>query len=478
MADSWVLEEMRTVDLKDTRLNYRLNEVLTQLSKHSAASIPAACGGHTEMTAAYRLFDNQNATLERILKPHSDATHDRIATQNTVLLAQDTTEIDVTRPTKQVHGAGPLAGPTRRGLFLHVLHAFTPNGTPLGTLNTKQWVREDGKSTKSLSRAQRAATPIEQKESHRWLNTLRKAQDVARNCSNTRIICLCDSEADIYELLSDSCQVDWIIRGCQNRALQRKKGDATTSYIHDSLLAQPVLYSQTINIRGRKIKIACDTRGRRQARKSRQACVEVRSACVSLRPPYRHDRKLPETTVNVVLVRELSPPRNEEPVEWLLLTSMPVENITQVREIIEFYSVRWMIEIFFRVLKSGCRVEERRFENINRLQSCLAVYMIIAWRTLYVCRLAREYPDENCEVIFNSAEWRSAWKVVYRDDPPSQPPTLSEMTLMVAQLGGYIKRKDSPPGPQTIWCGLRRIHDFALCWDIFGPDAKSDKKDV
>lgn len=474
MADAWVLEEMRTLDLKDARTNARLREVLTELGQRPTASIPAACGGHAEMTAAYRLFDNQKVTFERILAPHAQTTRERIAAQPTVLLVQDTTEINLTRPTQQVQGAGPLDGGARQGLFLHPLHAFSPDGTPLGTLQATPWVRQPGPSNAELSRAQRAAIPIEDKESYRWLQTLRLAQQEAQYCPRTHLICVCDSEADIYEVLAEPPRIDWIIRSCQPRALGPEANGCAPSNLRERLLAQPVLYSQTLHVRGRKPKIASDTRGRRQARGARQAQVQVRLASVTLRPPPRADRKLREVAVNAVLVTEVDAPANDEPIEWLLLTSLPVADADQAREVVQFYCVRWMIEILFRVLKSGCRVEARRFEHLDRLLACLAVYLIIAWRTLYVCRLARSCPQIDCQAIFEPDEWQAVWKIVRHTDPPRQPPSLADFTLMVAQLGGYVMRKNSPPGPQTLWIGLQRTYDFALCWKAFGPGSAND----
>jgi len=159
------------------------------------------------------------------------------------------------------------------------------------------------------------------------------------------------------------------------------------------------------------------------------------------------------------------------------VTSLPVDEIEHVRQVIQYYCVRWMIEVFFRVLKSGCRVEERRFEHIDRLLSCLAVYLIVAWRTLYVCRVGRGCPDISCEAVFEPAEWKSVWNVIHRTTPPSVPPRLGEMVRLVAQLGGYVNRKHcDPPGPQTIWLGLQRMHDFALSWQLFGPDARAGPK--
>jgi len=470
----WVIDEMRTADLKDKRLDHRLREVLSQLAGRPRASIPVACGGHAEMTAAYRLFDNEKAAWTAILHPHTEATRQRIAQEPVVVMVQDTTEVDVTRPSQQVVGAGPLDVAARRGVLLHLLHAFTPDGTPLGSLHTLLWVRGEEVVCASLSRAQRAATPIEHKESHRWVGTLRWAEEEARRCPSTRMVCVADSEADIYECLEPR-GVDWIVRACQDRALRGEGGQPTTGkHLREKVLTQPVLFRHTVQVRGRKAKVACETRPRRQPRQSRQAEVEVRAARVTLRPPWRANRQLPAVTVNVVLVREEDPPKDDEPVEWLLLTSLPVEDVEQVGQVIQYYCVRWMIEVFFRVLKSGCRVEQRRFEHIDRLLSCLAVYLIVAWRTLYVCRLGRGCPEINCEAVFEPAEWKSVWRVTRRTAVPPIPPCLGEMVRLVAQLGGYVNRRhDGPPGPQTVWIGLQRMHDFALCWQLFGPDARA-----
>jgi hypothetical protein len=127
-----------------------------------------------------------------------------------------------------------------------------------------------------------------------------------------------------------------------------------------------------------------------------------------------------------------------------------------------------------RTLKQGCRVEERRFEHLDRVLPCLAVFLIVAWRTLYVCRLSRSVPDIRCDAVFEPSEWKAVYRVVRREPPPSQPPPLADMVRLVAQLGGYVNRpRSDPPGPQTVWIGLQRMHDFALCWDLFGPEAKS-----
>ena len=478
MAEPWVVEEMGTADLEDRRLNDRLKAVLSQLGHRPAASIPAACGGHAEMTAAYRLFDNENASFERILAPHVEATRRRVALQKTVVLAQDTTEADLTRPERQVQGAGPLDSGARRGMLLHLLHAFSEDGTPLGTLHAAPWARPDGAGGEAPSRGRARTIPIEQKESRRWVETLRQVHAEARRCPPTHMICVGDSEADIYEVLAEAQNgpdnADWIVRSCKDRVLQQGTGQ-TERRLYELAQAQPVLFTHSIHVRGRTAKVACDKRPRRQPRQSRQAAVEVRAAArVVLRAPWRPPGRPPPVPVNVVLVRERNPPDGDEPVEWLLLTSLPVEAAAQAREVIRFYCLRWMIEVFFRVLKSGCRVEDRRFERMRRFTSCLAVYLIVAWRTLYVCRLGRACPHIDCEAVFDPAEWKAVWTIARHSAPPPKPPSLGEMTRLVAELGGYVPRKNSPPGPQTIWLGLQRSHDFARCWRTFGPGARKD----
>ena len=281
-----------------------------------------------------------------------------------------------------------------------------------------------------------------------------------------------------------SGDLDWIVRACQDRAVRPDREKTAESspleaspakHMRERVSREPVLYTDTIEIRGRKPKVGCEKRGRRQARESRTARVEVRAVQMTLRPPSRPDRKLPPITVNVVLVREVDPPPGEVPVEWVLLTSLPIGSVEEVRAVIQYYKVRWLIEVFFRTLKSGCRVEDRRFEHLDRFLPCLAIYLIVTWRTLFVCRLGRAFPDISCEVVFEPEEWKSVQRIVHRKPATAEPPTLREMVRMVAQLGGYVNRpRNDEPGPQTVWIGLQRLHDITLCWQMFGPEARQD----
>ena len=481
----WVIEETETANLNDERLNKRLRLILAQFSERPMASIPTACGGCAELNAAYRFFDNEKVEFKNVLQPHVDSTWLRIASQPVVLMVNDTTEIDLTRPQQQVAGAGPLDGNSRRGALLHEMQAFTPDGTPLGTVDALPWTRDDDKPTlTSQTRGERAATPIEEKESFRWLLSLRHARAEANRCPTTQIVYLADSEADIYEVIAEGaeepCTVDWIIRSCQDRALVDDDEERfVLDYLRAELQASQVIYEHNISIRGREAKVACEERGRRQPRQSREAVVGVRAAPVTLRAPEKKAGQLPDVAVNAVLVSEKNPPEGDVAVEWLLLTSLPIATSDQIKLVIEYYCSRWMIEIFFRILKSGCRVEKRRFETLERELACLAVYMIVTWRTLLVCRLGQSCPEISCEAIFTPGEWRSVYRVVKRQEPPKTPPKLQEMVRLVAQLGGYVNKKNrkDEPGPQTVWLGLQRLHDIALCWETFGPGAKEAKAD-
>ena len=342
MIAPWAKEELVTADLGDVRLDARFELVLDALGKRPNLSIPASCGGRAEMTAAYRFFDNDAVTFDKVLQPHIDRTMQRLREQKVALLVQDTTEADLTRPEMVVVGVGELDG-ARRGFLLHETQAFNPEGTPLGTVWAEILNRTEGVSHAPTTEKhhKNKHTPIEAKESMRWLTGLRKARGVAEQLPGVLCVSVGDSEADIYELFAEPRgPLHVLIRACQDRALQEDNGEL----LRAKVMAAPTLYTAELSIRGRKARTAVEERSRRQNRDSRKASVEVRAATVTFRPPWRFDRVLPEVTVNVVLVREPNPPPGEPPVEWMLATTLPIDTPDQVRRIVEYYCVRWCIE--------------------------------------------------------------------------------------------------------------------------------------
>ena len=477
---AWVGKELRTVDIGDARLDARLALILDRLSAQPTVSIPAAFRTEAEKDGAYRFFDNKNVTEGDILQPHHDATLARVKAEPIVLLPQDTTEIDVTRRQEEV--GGRLNDANRRGLFAHIQLALTPKRLSLGVTHAEIWKREDEEfdQPQADKRKKRRAKTIDQKESGRWLEGYRKACEVAQKCPQTQVISLSDSEGDIYECYVEGAptegqKADWIVRACQDRALVGGK-----PRLRLSILNMPVLGTMTIEVSKRQPSTG-DGRKRRQARTSaRKAEVTVRSKRVLLRPPRRPGGvKLPAVQVKAVLVLEENPPEGEQAVEWLLLTSLPVKTFDEAVKVTEYYCCRWEVEVYFRVLKSGCRVESLQFETSERLTKCLAVYLIVAWRVLYLTMLGRTQPGMRCDAVLDEAEWKSVYEVVSGKAAPKIPPTLAELIKMIAQLGGYQGRKhDGPPGPKTMWIGMQRMHDLARAWNQFGPNARQTKPET
>ena len=376
-------DEVRGAQFGDRRSDKRLNKIVEELGAKPNLSIPAATRTRAEMEAAYRFFDNEKVSPETILQPHIDATRERISQNDFVLLVQDTTELDLTRPKQQVQGAGPMDSDARRGAFFHPLIAFDAGGLPLGIAWQKHWAREQIETTltKEQKAQKRKNTPIEEKESVRWVEGIRAAREVAEACPQTTCVCVGDSESDIYELFSEPRStkqgaLHLLVRTCQTRT--------TTDQSNwlEKVRATPCLYECTVNVSARTAKIASESCKRQQSRDARLAQVEIRATTVTLRPPYRPDRKLPEFTVNVVLVEEMNPPEGATPIQWLLVTTLSIDDLTQVKAIVQSYCIRWQIEIYFRTIKSGCRVEDRQFETLQRLMNSVAVYSIVAWRIM------------------------------------------------------------------------------------------------
>jgi hypothetical protein len=499
MVSDWACAEAASADFGDERLDKRFAVIVSNLGNRPNLSIPAGCLGRAEMEATYRFTDNNQVTFEKILAPHRHCTLARAAEHKVALFVQDTTEIDLTRPQQQVVGAGGLDGSRRRGLFAHLVHVFSGDGTPLGTssaqiLNRTECLEAPGRKdrrTKARKEKERTQKPIEQKESMRWLDGLRSVREAAGQLPHTQCICIGDSEADIYELLAEPREaaggrpVDFILRACRERALEMEPDDpapapaapgarspAGARSPREAVMATPALYAVQVLIRGRIAKTGLESKGRHQARDSRQANLEVRAASVRLRPPYRPDRKLPAVRVNVVVVREIDAPPGEVPVEWVLLTTLPIDRLEEVKAVVEYYCTRWNIEILFRTLKSGCPIEQRRFEHVDRVERALGLYLIAAWRTMFVTWMGRECPEMDCEAIFEPSEWKAVWTATQRTTPPKKHPRLQEMVTLIAQLGGYVPRKNSEPGTQTLWIGMQRMYDLALAWDAFGPESK------
>jgi hypothetical protein len=462
----WIELETQGADFGDERLDARYQILLEQLSDKPSLSIPAACGGQAETAAAYRFFDNEKTNAAKVLAPHRNVTLERIRAERVVIVAQDTTEVDLTR--KQEKVGGPLDAGSRWGLFVHPILVMTPERVPLGVVDVDMWSRDPKeleKSTKQRKKERRQKS-FEAKESYRWFAGYETACQIAIEAPDTKVICVSDSEGDIYECFlagarEDVKRADWIVRANHvDRALAEEDQN-----LLQLLACQAPLGKMTVQVSQRDASLD-DSRNRQKPRASRVAVMTVRSVRTLLNSPQRSG--LAPVYVNAVLVREENPPEGEAPIEWLLLTSLPIETFAEACQVASYYACRWEIEVFFRVLKSGCKIEELQFEREDRLQVCLAMYLIAAWRVLYVLKLGRACPDMGCDAVFTEAEWKSVYVIAKQKPAPKSPPTLAEIVPLIASLGGYLGRKhDGPAGPKTMWIGLQRLRDFALAWTAF-----------
>lgn len=453
--------ELDTINFGDQRLDRRAGVVLESLWADPAASINSACQGWTETQGAYRFFDNRYVGPDEILRAHREATLQRIVGHPVVLVAQDTTELDYTghAPT----GAGPLNYEKQLGFLDHTHLALTPEGLCLGVVGAKIYARSlegFGESKK------RQHDPLEKKETYRWLEGYRLACELNRQVPS-QVISVADSEGDIYELFAElekqgAGAADYVIRAGKNRCLLEldpEADEATYRKLKDDMNTAPIIAVRQLELQ------------RTPTREARSATLEIRAKRLCLKAPERRHTTLPNVEVNVVLVREVNPPDGVEAIEWLLITSLPIDSAAQVLLVVDYYTGRWPIEVFFRVFKTGCQVERIQLEHSSRLLPCLMLYKIIAWRVLYLTMLGRHCPHLPCDMLFTADEWKPVWKITRQEPLPATAPSLSEFLLLLAELGGHNGRtKDGPPGPQSIWVGVRRMTDFAMAWRAFGPE--------
>jgi len=433
---SWAEMELQGINLGDTRLEKRSFKLLESLGGNSSANLPEACGGWPETKAAYRFFENKAVNAEKILQPHKASTINRMAQHKVVLLIQDTTQLNYSTQ-HQKGGVGPLKSKHHKGILLHPTIAVTPERLCLGVIDDHHWHRD---KLHNLTKKERTRlnheTPITEKESYRWIMGYQKVNALAQELQNTQLINIADREGDIYDLYHEAfcgesaIQADWLIRAVKNRPLlNNDTGKKTHQNIWDTIHAEPLK---------NYVEFTLPKRGNSPPRKVKQA---IKSKTVWLYPPKPRKGKLycGPVQVNAVIATELNPPKGMKPIEWLFITSLPIDAVEQIELIFKYYLCRWQIEVFFRVLKSGCKVEKLQLTTKKRMDACLAMYLIIAWRTLFITLLDRENENANCETIFDKEEWQMLYIMTYKKKPPKRPLKLSMVVKMLAMLGGYSK---------------------------------------
>lgn len=481
MIAGWVESEFATVDFGDKRLDRRLKICVTQAAG-LGESTPDRAKSNADLKATYRFADNSKVTMTGILSCHNQAVIERCSKEERVFLCQDTTEIDLTKPKQTVRGAGPLGSAKRQGFLYHPLYAVTEDGLPLGAVDQVLWTRDAAslEVPSNVRKAERGRACFEEKESHRWLEMMQSGEQIARSLPHVQFVMVADSEADISELFCETPDLpdnyNFIIRqGCQHSIVaaidSHNETSIAASTVDEALSKAQWRGERVVQVGGRDEPVlpAAKKRGRQQARIAREATLSLRAITVVIAGPRRNGGgSLPNVEINVVEALELNPPEGEVPIRWVLFTSQPIKTIEEVHAVVDGYCVRWSVELYFKTLKSGLKIEDMKYETLERYANAFAILSVVAWRVEYLKGATRSDPESSCEKYFPNNEWMAIVGYVHRKVDPKNPPTMRQFMISIAQLGGYINKKSQgEPGSKTIWRGMARFETIVNAFAAF-----------
>jgi hypothetical protein len=454
-SPEWIEQELATAQLPDARLRKRLRKLGEQLSKGVGRSIPWACQDWAATKAAYRFFSNDRVREGQILASHFQATRERVKrSKEPVLIVHDTTEFSYRRKDMAAVGViskrttgkdsdGQSVYFTTCGICLHSSLAVTLEGVPLGLTAVKFWSRKSFKGREIKRKAKRA--PIEEKESLRWLENLHASTTLLGQPE--RLVHVGDQESDIFDLFA-------VARQLGTHFLVRTRGDRLAD-------GGPETVTETVEGTPRRGLYRVVVRNRKG--EESEAILEIRYRRLRIQTARAKKKRYPEMKVTVIEAREQQAPVDRDRIDWKLITDLAVDSRRQAVEKVQWYALRWKIEVFHKILKSGCRAEQARLRTAPRLMNLLAVFCILSWRVFWLTMTNRIASDAAPGQVFTALELRILDRLV-RDkliDPPKN--LLSHYLIKLAQLGGYLARNcDSPPGNETIWRGLTRLVDIQL----------------
>lgn len=388
---------------------------------------------------------------------HFQSAHDRIAiTDGPILVLHDTTEftdkrekseaIGVTTRVNRGHDqAGRLRSHTVCGILMHSSLAITTEGLPLGLTAVKFWTRQKFKGVTALRRkVNPTRRPIEQKESIRWLENLKHSTELWDNPE--RCVQIGDRESDIYELF---CAAQEVETHCLVRTgVDRLAGDGKHT-ITDEMDEVAVKGLHRIDTR--------DSDGNPDT-----AVLEIRYRKLRVLPPIGQQKRYPAWVLTVIHAEERGTPKNRKKIDGKLITDLPVRSRSDAVEKINWYALRWKIEVFHKILKSGCQAEESRLRTAERRTNLIAVFCILSWRIFWMTMINRPAPDAPPTVALTKPEV-SLLDHLVKDQIPPPRKTLSYYLIKVARLGGYLARaNDPPPGNMVMWRRLSRLTDIGL----------------
>lgn len=461
-SKNWAEKEFEMVNLGDDRLNQRLKKIGQQIIDSPQSHINQACGDWSDTKAAYRFFQNDNVKYQDIIKAHAQMTKERADQEETILAIQDTTYYNYTHHPK-TEGLGLLSRFKGKhkdeilttGLSMHTTLGITTEGLPLGILDQNIFSRKElSKERKELKKkSHNIALPIEEKESIRWLDSMRRTAALFEQ-KNKKIVTIADREADIYDLflLADRLKTNLLVRASQNRKINKT---AIHSYISGEMLwdfMKKQKLQGTIQVRVPK----------KEAQLERLAICNLKFGKINVLPT-RHYRGSKEGNLNLdiyaILISEKQPPKGCEGIEWMLLTNIPVLTFEEAVEKMKWYCLRWRIEVYFKVIKSGFKVEDCRLKSSERLIRYLAVVSVVAWRVYWLTLVSRTTPNIPALIFLNDFDWKILFaKFNPNKKIPKHPPSMKQITVWIARLGGFLARKgDREPGITHIWLGLNKF---------------------
>lgn len=455
-----VVEELAVGTLGDERLNDRRNRVIAVLERQPDRGFPDACADDAEVEALYRFLRNRRVSLEALLAPHFEATHDRCAALGEVLVIHDTTDMvfagEASRP-----GLARL-GPGRQGFWVHATLAVSADGlrAPLGVLGVVPFVRQPRASGSRKNDRERFADPA--KESRCWTDGVTAVR--TRFGDATTAIHVMDRAADSYELFA-ACL------GHRDRFIVRLTHDRRVMHADGGFSRLAEAISQPAVMCERQVPLAPRRDGHRTlsartihpAREGRLATLRVTAHRVHLvRPTHVRATEPATLAVHVVSVVEVNAPAGADPIDWRLVTSEPVDTMEEILCIVDWYRTRWLIEEFFKALKTGCAYEKRQLESLGTLLVALALLAPIAWRLLLLRHLAREVPATRATVVLTARQLHVLRASRVGASLPAGP-TLADALGAVARLGGHL-RQNGPPGWLVIARGFQKLLCMEAGW--------------
>lgn len=442
---------------EDLRLAKRAARMIERWNERPGVGFPQIFEDPAELEAAYRFFNNPTLGFELVLQPHINQTLCRCEKYSEILSIEDTTCFSFGGDAPR-RGLGRI-NKNNQGFLAHTSLATTPEGIPLGVLGAELFLRAKKKTRKKLSQHRRRMS--KDCESHRWLRLAMHVEQEVKIKSS--VIHLMDREGDIYDNVATliSKKRRFVIRCAKNRSLVNDVSEG--NLLFDSLNDLPIIYREAVTVSGRSESPYPDHRKLYPARDGRLADVEVTATQVTLKRTRNSSAELPPaTTLHVVRVLEPSPPKGETKVEWILLTTEPIETEEDIRRIVNYYRKRFLIEEFFKAIKTGCSFESRQLETYHALSNALAMTIPIAWEMLLVRNATREHSDKLAKEWIEPLRLQvlSALSKRYK---LTASPTLKDVAYAIAGMGGHLKR-NGPPGWLTLRRGLEKLLIYEAAW--------------